>query len=79
MRGEAASRIRVRKAMKSYWRRFVVYWSKVVGLYGAPRIAAQLCKSWGRSECKSSRTIDAKGEINRRVQLENLCVAHVAR
>ncbi len=32
--------------------------------YGAPRIAAQLCKSGvERSECKSSRSIDAKGEI----------------
>ena len=66
---------RNRKPMKSYWRRFVVYWSKVVGLMGAPRIAAQLCKSGVGSECKSSRSIDAKGEIIG-VCSSNFCAYH---
>ena len=35
---ETASRVRVRKPMKSYWRRFVVYWSKVVGLMVHPAL-----------------------------------------
>ena len=45
MRGETVSRVRVRKPMKSYWRRFVVYWSKVVGLMVHPALLRSCVRS----------------------------------
>ncbi len=62
MRGETASRVRVRvrKPMKSYWRRFVVYWSKVVGLMVHPVLLRSCVRLRGAALRGSCRAVSGQ-------------------